>query len=443
MRYQNYMHLPFTAFDAETNILNVGEDKIGRNKASPYHPDNGIVWWGVTSPAVPDRQLSMSYLPNDWGDNEFKMNNIGSQDFFTALQGAKVLVGHNIKFDLLHAMQYYTVYSKLMDWLRDGGVIWDTMVVEYLLTGQESQFISLDKLSTKYGGHVKDDRLKEVYWDKGIDTVNIPRVILLPYLQGDLRNTANNYMAQLGRIESLTGKQQGNFYALIGVQMEALLATTMIEYNGIHFDVPAAADGAANLALQKEQKEEELSKVMARWFQLNNSPDNPEILPEDCSAGSVMQLSAMLVEGTFKYRRQMPVRDSNGERAKYKGGIKKGQYKMRYEDLILNIDGMLKNVNHGLSKTEKGYGLDETALKKLLELTYVNDNPSIKDFIVRLLLYRSIAKEYSTSYMGLLELTWPTDSCIHGNMNHCSTHTGRLSSSAPNQQNFSSKEVKE
>jgi len=53
--------------------------------------------------------------------------------------------------------------------------------------------------------------------------------------------------------------------------------------------------------------------------------------------------------------------------------------------------------------------------------------------------YRRIHKDLNTYYMGLLKLVWPTDSCLHGSINHCTTGTGRLSSSSPNMQNISGK----
>jgi DNA polymerase I-like protein with 3'-5' exonuclease and polymerase domains len=341
-------------------------------------------------------------------------------------------------------MQYSLERQMLMIWLRDGGVIWDTMIAEYLLTGQEAQFISLDKLSEQNGGTLKDNRLKEDYWEKDIDTADIPMEIVVPYLQEDLRNTAINYMAQLDKIESIRGNKRDYFYALIAVQMEALLATTMIEYNGIHFSIPTAADAAADLAIKHDQKEDFLKGTMAKWIEINNNQSLPKVTPDDVNPGSMQQLGTVIMGGAFKYTKKMFVRDEHGNKVKYKGGMKKGQAKERNEDLIIHVEGMLAHKATDVKKTPNGnYQLDEIALKKLLKHSYVNVAEVVKDFIKGILTYRSLAKELSTSYMGLLELTWPTDSCIHGNMNHCSTNTGRLSSSAPNQQNFSAKEAKE
>ena len=351
-------------------------------------------------------------------------------------------MGHNIKFDLLHMMQYPLVCEVLTNRLKDGGVIWDTMLAEYLLTGQKEMFINLDKLSLQNGGTVKDDRLKEEYWKKDIDTAFIPDTIIIPYLKEDLRNTAINYVAQLGQIESLREKQRGALYALIHSQMEALLATTMIEFNGIHFDIPSAADAAATLAVKHDMKEKWLKEQMSMWFEIHNSTPYP-VTSEDVNPGSIQQLSALLVEGAFKMVRKCPIMGSDGKPQLYKSGVNKGKIKKRNEDIIIHVDGMMKHNVTDLVKTDKGYKLDDFSLKKLMNHSHVKDNPAIKATIEGLISWRSLSKELTVSYMGLLKLTWPTDSCIHGNMNHTATSTGRLSSSAPNQQNFSAKEAKE
>lgn len=442
-RFPNYTKIPFSAMDLETSIKNRGEDAIGKSKPSPHHPDNKICWFGVTVPSTYSHCGANSYYPPDWGDNEFKMLSAASDLMQVIDTGVGVLVGHNIKFDLLYLMKFPMLKIMLDDWLWYGGVVWDTMIAEYLLTGQESQFISLDNLSTRYGGHVKDERLKKEYWDKGIDTENIPREIILPYLQGDLRNTANNYLSQLDKCESLLGQQKHNFYALMSVQMEALLATTMMEHNGLHFDVPAAAEIASTLAAKREIKSDKLKETMAQWFNLSVGKGDPPVVPEDCKPGSVQQLSAMLCGGVFKYTKKMPVRDDNGDEEYYKGGMKKGLLKMRNEDLLLHVSGLIEHKAHGLIKNEKGYCLDDFALKKLLSERWVKKMTVFSNFLSEIMLWRSLQKEVTVSYLGLLKLTWPNDSCIHGNLNHTATGTGRLSSSAPNQQNFSGREVKE
>jgi len=61
------------------------------------------------------------------------------------------------------------------------------------------------------------------------------------------------------------------------------------------------------------------------------------------------------------------------------------------------------------------------------------------EFVKVLLEYRKLAKDINTYWKGVVKQYWPNDECIHGNLNHAVTNTGRLSSSNPNMQNLSGK----
>jgi len=62
---------------------------------------------------------------------------------------------------------------------------------------------------------------------------------------------------------------------------------------------------------------------------------------------------------------------------------------------------------------------------------------SVKEICELVLRHRELAKQVSTYYDGFRALKYP-DGFIHGELKHCNTHTGRLSSSAPNLQNLRS-----
>ena len=184
-------------FDAETNILN---KTIGKMKASPFYPDNDIV-------------LGCFY------DSESVVYHYISQPDTEAVgkifQEYDMIVGHNIKFDLLYLRKNYN--ELYLDWLKRGGTVWDTQIVEYLLSGQTHLYPKLDNVSVKYGGVLKDDKIKE-YWDKDIDTADIPTAELLPYLQGDVHNTDLVFQAQQESV------MQEDMIPLVITQMVDLLA---------------------------------------------------------------------------------------------------------------------------------------------------------------------------------------------------------------------------
>ena len=75
--------------DLETSINNIGDDAVGAFRASPFHPDNKIV-----VSATIDLNLNE---PNVWSKN-FR--------YILPTEMDNLVVGHNIKFDLLYLMNF-------------------------------------------------------------------------------------------------------------------------------------------------------------------------------------------------------------------------------------------------------------------------------------------------------------------------------------------------
>lgn len=195
-----------------------------------------------------------------------------STDFNEALQfldNTDIIVGHNIKFDLL----YLWKLPKLQEWLSRGGRIWDTQLAEYMLSGQQHKYPALRDIAVnKYGCKEREKRM-EKYWDdktikvldwrtkalikdfpygtdrftvaewadenfKGsidivygaIDTKDIPKDLVLEDVENDVLDTEKVMLAQVG-----TAKKH-EMYDLVMEQMEGLLATTEMEYNGLSID---------------------------------------------------------------------------------------------------------------------------------------------------------------------------------------------------------------
>ncbi len=90
------------------------------------------------------------------------------------LAGTRLLVGFNIKFDLLHALQDADNLEAWMDYVAAGGNVWDCQLAEYLLCGmgQKDQMLSLDETAPRYGGNVKVDEVKAL-WQAGVQTEDI------------------------------------------------------------------------------------------------------------------------------------------------------------------------------------------------------------------------------------------------------------------------------
>ena len=251
--------------DLETSIKNRGAGAIGKMKASPHAPQNDIVYIGVYDIAEDN------ILIGDGGFHVIKGKHTGTKK-------AQLLVGHNIKFDLLYNMKHYGA-----DYLNDKH-IWDTMVVEYLLTGQRTVMPNLDALSKKYGGTLKDNRIKEM-WDNDIDTEDIDPDILLPYFENDLKNTAIVYKGQIA-----TAQKMG-ILPLIKSQMRALLATTEMEFNGMYFDKANSANQAAFMGGKVAGLEVAIQNLIKPYFpkSVTLNPNSNDLMSTFFFGGTVKE----------------------------------------------------------------------------------------------------------------------------------------------------------
>ena len=107
----------------------------------------------------------------------------------TAISNADIVVGFNIKFDL--------------SWLKKIGIdvfnikqVWDCQIAEFLLESQRNPYPSLAKACDKYNIPAKMDIIELDYWDKCIDTDEIPKEILLEYNKHDVLITEQVFNKQ-------------------------------------------------------------------------------------------------------------------------------------------------------------------------------------------------------------------------------------------------------
>lgn len=414
--------MAYAILDIETSIYT----SYGR-KANPFDERNYIVSLGIkyqNGKSVKTHLANGTALPEgDW------------------LAGVDCIVGINLKFDLLYLWDNPVVKA----FFKRGGRIYDCQYAEYLVTAQQEKWASMDKMAAKYGGTQKIDKIKE-YWEKGVQTIDIPKHELLEYLQYDLDNTEIIFKAIIK-----VAKEYG-MVNTIKAHMEGLCATIEMEYNGLRIDWDAANKNKAAL----EDKLRELDVQMQKYV--------PKDLPDGCefNFGSGEHLSALLFGGGLKYKVRTPVldelgipqytkkvikvpaKDVNGEVVRYKTGKNAGEIKYRN----VKVDDTDKpkmritekvHVLPGMTRPKK-----EWALSK--EGVYKTDNKVIEvlankgNKLAKLLLeYKKYDKDLGTYYeragKGMLTLVQSGD-IIHHSLNNVQTETGRLSSSKPNMQNL-------
>ena len=311
----------------------------------------------------------------------------------TDISKASLIIGFNFKFDLAWLKKAGLVFT--------GKQIWDVQIAEFILSSQTEKFPSLNDTCLKYGLDVKLDVVKTEYWDKGIDTVDIPWEVLSEYAIKDVELTLACYHKQ---IALMTEEQKKLCYLMC----QDLVVLQEMEENGIAFD----EDLCTERSIEVSKRAEELREQLAATY-----PAVP------INFGSNDHLSAFLYGGVVK-------EDGKEHVGFYKSGIKAGQPK--YKNIV--IEHTLPRLYQPLKGSEMAkpgnYAVNEDTLRKLR---------GRKGLVEELLELSKLEKLNGTYYKGLTQLRetmhWRPNT-LHGNFNQTIAQTGRLSSSKPNLQNF-------
>lgn len=386
--------MKYLVIDLETSIKNTGEDAVGDMKAAPWHPNNKIVMAGAKEQGEEDVAI--------WVCRENAASILG----VLIPSSQEILVGHNIKFDIHYLRKQFPTSMK--EWLRKGQV-WDTQLAEFILSGQTAMYNSLDYCSEKYGGTLKDDKIKE-YWNNNIDTDDIPKDELEEYLRHDVLNTEKVFLAQLKEAK------EREILPFLRTQMDALLATCEMEWNGMMLDKDAINSGIDELQTSLDAIEHHLRVNILPMY-----TSQPSLIDLD----SNHHLSAVLFGGEVKVKQRVLMQDDNGNPVVYKSGQKKGELRYKFEEVVVSSAGAHDPKPEWETKTKGVYQSNNDVLDEL--------SSPLVDYIKE---RRKLTKDLSTYYVGYKKLMWP-DGCIHPSLNHCVARTGRLSCTKPNLQNVS------
>jgi DNA polymerase I-like protein with 3'-5' exonuclease and polymerase domains len=323
------------------------------------------------------------------------------------LSQCKMLIGFNLKYDL-HWLRRYGIN------LPEGLRVFDCQNAWFILTNQLNRYPSLDQVAEYYHEEKKIDVVKIEYWDRGLDTDEVPYNILCEYLEQDLVVTANVFWRLLEDIANSSSEMK----KLISVSMQDLLVLEDIEWNGLLYNMEKSIRKGNELQRKIEEIDNGLRGVFeAPWFNPNSGD----------------HLSACLYGGTIY------VDGKEDYLFTYKDG--RQATKSRKVKLPIICRGIFKPIQ-GTELAKAGFfSTDADTLKTLAETA-----TGEAEKIIQLLLTRSkLEKQRSTYFHGFpkkaIEFNWE-DQILHSSFNQCVAVSGRLSSNKPNVQNLET-DVKE
>lgn len=381
-----------------TNYLVVDTENSGalRNKAHPFDPRNALLLAGLRSGGRSDI-YDIEYSGRPYGDS--------CLDIRSAIAGADLVVGFNLKYDL-HWLRRYNV-------LPGGITVWDCQLAEFLLSSQTESYPSLQDACLRHSVPLKKDTL-EVYIKQGLDVSDIPLPELTEYLEGDLISTEELFLKQVDLI------REAGLWSLFRLQCQDLLVLADMEYNGMKYDLEKSKSLAQACQVEEDQLVRSLSELV-----------DPEISPH-VNWNSGDHLSAILYGGRISF-------DLRHENGVYKSGRNVGKPRYRIETIEYVFPQLVKPLQGSELKKDGFYKTDIDTLKGIKAKGIAKQ---IVDTSLRL---SELSKLRGTYYEGIPkkfdEYGWE-DSLVHGQLNQCVAVTGRTSSSNPNGQNITS-DVKE
>ena len=178
---------------------------------SPFHPDNILVSVGIDD----------EYF---FTNHSEKIDKGCFHKIQELLDTTTLLVGHNIKFDLMWLLESGFKYE---------GRVYDTMIGEYILNKGIRKSLTLEMCCRRRKIGSKDNRIKD-FTDRGIPFQNIPHQVVEQYGKMDVAITRRLFNSQMSDFKLPKNK---DLLMTAKMMNEFLIVLADMERNGIHVDL--------------------------------------------------------------------------------------------------------------------------------------------------------------------------------------------------------------
>ena len=437
-----------TVVDVETTYQ---KNKNNGFDPSPFHPDNKLVSVGLESKF--GNEYYFTYHSEKVSE--------GCYDLIQErLDQTTLLIGHNLKFDLMWMLEAGFKYS---------GKVYDTMLGEYILNKGVRKSLTLQMCCQRRKIGMKDDRIKE-YMDRGISFDNIPADLVEEYGRNDVAITKRLFDSQMQDFKLPANKDLIKTAKMMG---EFLVVLSDMERNGIYVDLNVLEKVNAEYTAEKEYLRQKIGKIVYNKMgdtEINlSSPEQLSWLiyskkPLDKSNwAKIFNVGIDKATGKSKRRPQFsrnqfrslvknnsePVYKTSASKCLHcdgKGVIKKikkdgSPYKNYTKCADCDGDGF---IYHKMAKlagfnqvpksvydiSESGFRTDKITLSKLS----AESEGELREFLDAIVRYNAIDTYLSTFISGIKDHT-DTNGMLHPKFMQAVTATGRLSSRDPNFQN--------
>ena len=445
-----------TYIDVETTFV-MNDNR--RTDPSPFNSQNRLV---SIQYAINDKDIHFRWFHHK------DLKCIDTRDAFTEIQSVlnntTLLVGHNIKFDLI--------------WLWESGFkytnkVYDTMIGEYLLLRQQKQGISLSDSCVRRNVAMKKSELIDDYLKQGIGFDEMPMDTVKEYGIGDIESTRQLHIAQSNLYKSSHNsimhkhlKLMNNFLPVLatiernGIKIDfSTLHKVRADYqreqsqlklkmedicNGVMGDTPinfASPEQVSQLIYSRKVLDK---KKWAEVFNIGlNEKGKPFHRPRMSTALFVKHVKSMTSRVHKTTANHCHTCKGRGEYYKTKkdGTRWKNPTKCpacRGAGFVYipmpKIAGLTMNPRDIHDVSANGFATDKSTLVRLLSVAKYKQNIKAEEFLKSSIRLNAV-DVYLSSFVGGISRNTRTDGVLHPKFNQCITRTTRLSSSDPNFQN--------